>query len=48
MIPIHGKDYTVGNINDLVGTSSGGSIDWALFDSHIKYSLAIELRDTGA
>jgi murein tripeptide amidase MpaA len=44
---VHGKDYEVGCIPCLLYIASGGSLDWALGDAGIPYSMAMELRDTG-
>ena len=43
----HGKKYDVGCIPCMLYIASGGSMDWALGEAGIKYSYAMELRDTG-
>ncbi|XP_003475243.1 carboxypeptidase A2 [Cavia porcellus] len=43
---LYGTKYEVGPICSVIYQASGGSIDWA-YDSGIKYSFALELRDTG-
>ncbi|XP_004642810.1 carboxypeptidase A2 [Octodon degus] len=43
---LHGTKYTVGPICSVIYQASGGSIDWS-YESGIKYSFALELRDTG-
>ena len=44
---VHGKRYEVGCIPCLLYIASGGSMDWALGELGIPYSMAMELRDTG-
>jgi len=44
---VHGKSYEVGCIPCLLYVASGGSLDWALGEAGIPYSMAMELRDTG-
>jgi hypothetical protein len=39
--------YRIDSLINLVGMSAGGSIDWTMGDSDIKYSFGFELRDTG-
>ncbi|XP_029010363.1 carboxypeptidase A4 [Betta splendens] len=43
---LYGTSYRVGNICNIIYPASGGSIDWS-YDAGIKYSFALELRDTG-
>nr|XP_056703120.1 carboxypeptidase A2-like [Euleptes europaea] len=43
---LYGTQYKVGSICPVIYRASGGSIDWA-YDYGIKYSFALELRDTG-
>ena len=44
---VHQKSYDVGCIPCLLYVASGGSMDYALGELGIKYSMAMELRDTG-
>ncbi|XP_078581878.1 carboxypeptidase B-like [Branchiostoma floridae x Branchiostoma japonicum] len=44
---VHGTKFDHGSIPRLLYIASGGSIDWAYNVAGIKYSYAIELRDTG-
>merc|ERR1712227_967066 len=44
---VHGKSYDVGCIPCLLYVASGGSLDWALGEAGVPYSMAMELRDTG-
>ncbi|XP_040858362.1 carboxypeptidase A2 [Ochotona curzoniae] len=43
---LYGTKYEVGPICSVIYQASGGSIDWS-YDFGIKYSFALELRDTG-
>jgi len=45
---VHQKRYDVGCIPCLLYVASGGSLDWALGEAGIPYSMAMELRDTGS
>eukprot|EP00095_Tigriopus_kingsejongensis_P005647 maker-scaffold695_size110128-snap-gene-0.19 protein:Tk05647 transcript:maker-scaffold695_size110128-snap-gene-0.19-mRNA-1 annotation:"unnamed protein product" len=44
---VNNKQFSVDLIPNLVGVASGGTVDWTLGVAGIKYSFAIELRDTG-
>lgn len=44
---VHGTQYTVGNIADVVYLAAGGSTDWAYDKASIPQTHALELRDTG-
>lgn len=44
---VHGKYYEVGCIPCMLYVASGGSLDWALGEAKIPYSMGMELRDTG-
>ncbi|KFV67184.1 Carboxypeptidase A2, partial [Dryobates pubescens] len=43
---LYGTSFQVGSICKVIYRASGGSIDWS-YDYGIKYSFALELRDTG-
>ncbi|NXR09877.1 CBPA2 Carboxypeptidase, partial [Semnornis frantzii] len=43
---LYGTSFKVGSICKVIYQASGGSIDWS-YDFGIKYSFALELRDTG-
>ncbi|KAH8825266.1 hypothetical protein DL96DRAFT_1612558 [Flagelloscypha sp. PMI_526] len=43
---VHGTTFDSGPICTTIYQVSGGSVDW-VYDSGIKYSLTVELRDTG-
>ncbi|NXN08223.1 CBPA2 Carboxypeptidase, partial [Indicator maculatus] len=43
---LYGTSFEVGSICKVIYPASGGSIDWS-YDYGIKYSFALELRDTG-
>jgi len=43
----HGKRYKVGCIPCLLYVASGGSTDWAKGINGVKFSMGMELRDTG-
>ncbi|NXI37932.1 CBPA2 Carboxypeptidase, partial [Galbula dea] len=43
---LYGTTFKVGSICKVIYQASGGSIDWS-YDNGIKYSFALELRDTG-
>ncbi|XP_063999002.1 carboxypeptidase A2-like [Pogoniulus pusillus] len=43
---LYGTNFKVGSICNVIYQASGGSIDWS-YDFGIKYSFALELRDTG-
>lgn len=45
---VHGTQFDVDLIPNLVGVASGGTVDWTLGVAGIKYSYGTELRDTGA
>eukprot|EP00058_Branchiostoma_floridae_P006614 XP_002592102.1 hypothetical protein BRAFLDRAFT_84971 [Branchiostoma floridae] len=44
---VHGTKFDHGSIPGLLYIATGNSIDWAYNEAGIKYSYAIELRDTG-
>lgn len=44
----YGTQYRTGPINEVIYQASGSSVDWAYDVENIKYSYALELRDTGA
>jgi len=39
--------YEVGNIYTVIYQASGSSADWTYGAANVKYSYALELRDTG-
>jgi len=43
----YGKVYVVGNIYSVIYPASGSSADWTYGAANVKYSYALELRDTG-
>ena len=43
---VHQKRYIVGCIPCLLYIASGSSLDWALGEAGIPYSMAMELRET--
>ncbi|XP_063440738.1 carboxypeptidase B-like [Mytilus trossulus] len=43
----YGTKYQHGNIADIIYVASGSSADWTYGAEKIKYSYAVELRDTG-
>ncbi|XP_059099359.1 carboxypeptidase B-like [Tigriopus californicus] len=45
---VHGTQFDVDLIPNLVGVASGGTVDWTLGVAGIKYSYGTELRDTGS
>jgi len=44
---LYGKVYEVGNIYSVIYPASGSSADWTYGAANVKYSYALELRDTG-
>ncbi|XP_030847922.1 carboxypeptidase B isoform X2 [Strongylocentrotus purpuratus] len=44
---VYGTDYVYGSIANTIYPASGSSVDWAYGVAGIKYSYAVELRDTG-
>ncbi|XP_033102551.1 carboxypeptidase B-like [Anneissia japonica] len=44
---VYGTKYTHGTVANTIYEASGSSIDWAYGKLGIKYSYAVELRDTG-
>ncbi len=48
LFAVHGTRYEVGCIPCLLYISSGSSMDWALGEAGIPYSMGMELRDTGS
>ncbi|GIY91007.1 carboxypeptidase B [Caerostris darwini] len=44
---VHGQYYRHGTIANTIYPAAGSSVDWAYEKARIKYSFAIELRDTG-
>merc|ERR1712126_92820 len=44
---VHGKKYKAGCIPCILYPASGGSLDWALGEAGIKFSIGMELRDKG-
>ncbi|GBN38090.1 Carboxypeptidase A2 [Araneus ventricosus] len=44
---VHGQYYRHGTIAQTIYPAAGSSVDWAYERARIKYSFAIELRDTG-
>lgn len=45
---IHNTNYTIGTPGEILYQASGGSFDWAKGVAGIKYSITMELRDTGS
>ena len=43
----YGTQFKYGPINKVIYQASGSSVDWAYDNEGIKYSFALELRDTG-
>ncbi len=43
----HGTSYRYGPINEVIYQAAGSSVDWAYAKEGVKYSYALELRDTG-
>ncbi|GJJ76367.1 extracellular matrix protein 14 [Entomortierella parvispora] len=44
---IHGTKFAVGSVCNIIYQASGGSLDWTYATGGVKYSYAVELRDTG-
>ncbi|XP_054721045.1 carboxypeptidase B-like [Uloborus diversus] len=44
---VHGENYKCGPIAETIYPAAGSSIDWVYDDAKVKYSFALELRDTG-
>ncbi|KAF9953392.1 Carboxypeptidase A4 [Mortierella alpina] len=44
---VHGKKFAVGTVCNIIYQASGGSLDWTYGAAGVKYSYAVELRDTG-
>ena len=44
---VYGTSFRYGPINEVIYQASGSSVDWAYVKADIKYSYALELRDTG-
>ncbi|KAG0274240.1 Carboxypeptidase A4 [Linnemannia exigua] len=44
---VHGKKFAVGSVCKIIYQASGGSLDWTYAEGGVKYSYAVELRDTG-
>ncbi|KAG8196506.1 hypothetical protein JTE90_012322 [Oedothorax gibbosus] len=44
---VHGQWYRYGTIAQTIYPAAGSSVDWAYEKAKVKYSFAIELRDTG-
>jgi carboxypeptidase A1 len=44
---VNGVEYQAGSVANIIYIASGGSLDWTYGASNVKYSYAIELRDTG-
>ncbi len=43
----YGTSYRYGPINEVIYQAAGSSVDWAYAVEGVKYSYALELRDTG-
>ncbi|KAF8983125.1 Carboxypeptidase A4 [Entomortierella lignicola] len=44
---VYGTKYAVGSVCNIIYQASGGSLDWTYAKGDVKYSYAVELRDTG-
>lgn len=44
---VNGVRFRVGNVCRIIYQASGGSLDWTYDKGNVKYSYAVELRDTG-
>ncbi|KAF9582186.1 Carboxypeptidase A4 [Lunasporangiospora selenospora] len=44
---VHGTKFAVGGVCKIIYQASGGSLDWTYAEGGVKYSYAVELRDTG-
>ncbi|XP_046563909.1 carboxypeptidase B-like [Haliotis rubra] len=44
---VHGTKYKYGSIANIIYVASGSSVDWTYGVADIKYSVGVELRDTG-
>ncbi|XP_054721046.1 carboxypeptidase B-like [Uloborus diversus] len=44
---VHGQYYRYGTISNTIYPAAGSSVDWAYEVAKVKYSFAVELRDTG-
>ena len=44
---VHGTQFQYGPIYEIIYQATGSSVDWAYDVAHVKYSFALELRDTG-
>ncbi|KAF9426484.1 Carboxypeptidase A4 [Podila epigama] len=44
---VHGTKFAVGSVCNIIYQASGGSLDWTYGEAGVKYSYAVELRDTG-
>ncbi|CAG7816111.1 unnamed protein product [Allacma fusca] len=45
---VHGTQYKVGSVTEILSAGAGGSDDWAYGSGNFEYSYTIEVRDTGA
>ena len=43
----YGTQYKYGPIHEVIYQAGGSSVDWAYEVMNVKYSFALELRDTG-
>ena len=43
----YGTQYRYGPIAEVIYQAAGSSVDWAYAKENVKYSYALELRDTG-
>ncbi|KAG0357899.1 hypothetical protein BC939DRAFT_454313 [Gamsiella multidivaricata] len=44
---VYGTKFAVGSVCNIIYQASGGSLDWTYAEGDVKYSYAVELRDTG-
>jgi len=44
---VHGTDYEVGSVTEILSPGAGGSDDWAKGSGVFKYSYTLEVRDQG-
>jgi len=44
---VHGKEYTVGSIANVIYLASGSTVDWIYGTAGVVYSYGVELRDKG-
>ncbi|ORZ35589.1 hypothetical protein BCR44DRAFT_127466 [Catenaria anguillulae PL171] len=47
ILGVHGKEYYYGDICNTIYPASGSATDWMFAKANIRYSFALELRDTG-